>query len=207
MNESPPEPEELVPLVKPELQPGERLLWASRALAGSPSTIAMPTTGLWIWFLGIASVGVGCFAVLPRSADRPSQSPDILIGIIGVLSVIAAILMAVGFVSNLVGQWSDRWKVAGQSYALTDRRAMIWVPQARGAVSVHTFQRGTIKGQDLHRIQYPDGSGDVLFRSASFQTPLGFLGIAEVSRVEELVRRFLVDPNGKADPVATESTD
>ena len=70
---------------------------------------------------------------------------------------------------------------------------MIWVPIGRSvAMKVHTFTRGSIKGQELHRVQYPDGSGDLFFRN-EFLQPAGYLDVAEVRRVEDLVRRFLID--------------
>ena len=115
-----------------------------------------------------------------------------------------AFFFPIFFVGNFFTKGNERRKLAGQVYALTDRRAVIWVPAERSAVAVHTFQRGAIDGKALHRVQYPDGSGDVLFQGHYYAGVAGFLGIAEVRRVEELVRRFLVDPNRKADPAEDE---
>jgi hypothetical protein len=200
-------PEDLIHLVKPELQPGERLLWASHAGAGSPSTISWPSWSLWIWFFGIIAIGLGCFAALPSSAKGHLEGTEVLLATVAILSAVVAILFVVGFFGSVAGKLTERKIARAQSYALTDRRAMIWVPQpgqwvprAGRAVSVHTFQRGTIKGEDLHRVQYPDGSGDVLFR-VSYQQPSGFLGIADVRRIEELVRRFLVIPGQRSNSI------
>jgi hypothetical protein len=112
--------------------------------------------------------------------------------VFGLISGIIAFFFVIGFLHGIFSRRVERWKIVGQVYALTDRRAVIWVPQAKSAISVNTFQRGTIRGTDLRRVQYPDGSGDVSFRN--YPEPTGFLGIAEVRRVEELVRRFLVVP-------------
>ena len=67
---SPPEPDalpdELLHLVKPELQPGERLLWASRAGVGS-TIIRRIWPSSWpasIWFLGFATVGLTSLVAL-----------------------------------------------------------------------------------------------------------------------------------------------
>jgi hypothetical protein len=201
---SPPEPvdlpEDLIHLVKPELQPGERLLWASHAGAGSPSTVSAPSWAPWIWFLGFASVSLGCLVAVPIATHRAREGPDAVLAILGLLSGVIAFFFVIGFLGNFFSRRAERRKLKGQVYALTDRRGVIWMPEARSAVSVHTFQRGTIKGTDLHRVQYPDGSGDVLFR-VSHQQPSGFLGIADVRRVEELVRRFLVIPGQRSNSV------
>ena len=189
-------PEELIHLVKPELQPGERLLWTSRAGAGAPSTALWPSSwSAWIWFFGFVAVGVCCLGL--SNNQRPGV--DGLLAAIGVLSEITALFFVVGFVSNCFSRWDERRKMTGQVYALTDRRAVIWAPAKRSAVSVHTFQRGTIRAEVLHRVQYPDGSGDISFR-VSYQEPSGFRGIAEVRRVEELIRRFLVVPGQGPEP-------
>jgi hypothetical protein len=204
---SPPEPvdlpEDLIHLVKPELQPGERLLWASRA--GAPSMEVWPSKVAWIWFFGLASVAVSCLASMPAGANR-LEGPGSGLAVVGLFAGLIAFIMLIYFAGNFSSKRSERSKLAGQFYALTDRRAVIWMPTGRSAaVSVHTYQRGTIKGEALHRVQYPDGSGDVLFQGSYFGNPSGFFGIADVRRVEELVRRFLVDPNRKADPESDEA--
>jgi hypothetical protein len=208
-DQSPPEPddlpEELIHLVKPELQPGERLLWASRAGAGSPSPGYRPSWAALTWFFGFAAVSVGCIVALPPMVNGNRDGAGAALAVIALVSGVIALFFIVGFLSTFFSRRSERRKLEGQVYALTDRRAIIWVPAERSAVSVHTFQRGTIKGEDLHRIQYPDGSGDVTFRFA-YQQPSGFIGIAEVRRVEELVRRFLVVP-GVPSPSLTNTPD
>jgi hypothetical protein len=201
---SPPEPddlpEELIHLVKPELQPGERLLWASRAGVGSPSNAYRPTWGALTWFFGFAAVSIGCIVALPPMVNNNRDGPGAALAVIALVSGVVAFFFIVGFVGGFFSKRARRRKLEGQVYALTDRRAVIWEPLARSAVSVHTYQRGTIKGEALRRIQYPDGSGDVLLQGHDFEGAPGFFGVTDVRRVEELVRRFLVDPNRKADP-------
>jgi len=98
-----------------------------------------------------------------------------------------------------ISAWNHRRteiaRTGGTLYALTDRRAIIWVPEdRRGTVAVHSFRPGQV-GR-VHRIERPDGSGDVIFalsRDVGYPfTPEGFKGIAGVRRVEEQVRRTLV---------------
>jgi len=192
-------PEELISLVKPELEPGERLLWASRAGSGSPSSLAEPSLWAWVWFLGFLTVSLGSFVGIPILASLRQEGGEGLLLVIGILCGVICCFFVVGHLSIFLAKRSERRKIDGQIYALTDRRAVIWLPGSKSSVSVHTFQRGTIKGTDLHRVQYPDGSGDVLLRN-TYQQPSGFLGIAEVRRVEELVRRFLVVPGPGTSP-------
>ena len=193
--------EDLTHLIKPELQPGERLLWASRAGLGPGSNPAStwPSKPALIWFFGFLTASIGCFAAIPMVANRRPDGPEAGLAVLGIFAGIIAFFFAVFFVGNFFSKQKEREKLAGQVYALTDRRAVIWVPAERSAVAVHTFQRGTLKGEQLHRVEYPDGSGDVLFHGGYFGGASGFIGIAEVRRVEELVRRFLVDPTRKAE--------
>ena len=87
-------------------------------------------------------------------------------------------------------------------YAVTDRRAIIWIPMRYlDALEIHSFDRGRVA--KIHRMEYPDGSGDVYFTitgEAVLHNPeepqerLGFKHIPEARRVEELLRRTLLDP-------------
>ncbi len=192
-------PEELLHLVKPELQPGERLLWASSAGTaanlGSPWPSKIPLT----WFFGLLTASVVGLSAVPLGAGRGQDPSEGGFLVIGTVAGTIAFFFAVFFVGNFFSKTKDRARLAGQVYALTDRRAMIWVPGGRSAVAVYTFQQGTIGGNELHRVQYPDGSGDVLFQGHYFGGPCGFIGVADVRRVEELVRRFLVVPGREPD--------
>ena len=191
----PPEviPEDLIPLVKPELRPGERLLWASRAGVGTSTTPPGPSIAAWTWFLGFLATSAGCLSAVGYVDKTNAGSAVGLLMFIGLISGLIVFFFAIGFSVGLANRRVARRKHLGQVYALTDQRAIIWFPGPTAAVSIHTFQRGTVKAEDLHRVQYPDGSGDVLLRK-SYQEPLGFLGVTEVRRVEELVRTFLVVP-------------
>jgi hypothetical protein len=83
---------------------------------------------------------------------------------------------------------------------VTDRRAIIWSPVAGSdAVRVHLFPRGSIKPEQIERTQFPDGSGSLSIQGTS--THHGrFEGIADVRRVEALVRRFPVAPEPGSAP-------
>jgi hypothetical protein len=119
-------------------------------------------------------------------ADLPS------VGLI-ISSLVIAIWLLV-----VLSRRRGRHLLAREVYALTDRRAIIWLPKQASAVAVHTFQPGTIRAEELHRVERRDGSGDVVFRRHFI--PTGFREVANVRRVEELVRRFLVIPGQGPEP-------
>ena len=186
--------EDILGLVKPDLHPGERLLWASRPGPRFGDRRRGSTRAKVVWSVALVFLTVACVYVVRSSTDSPLVSSITgLAGITGFVSAVAAFFVAGNLVVDMVNRIGGRQELAGHVYALTDRRAMIWVPVPRSdAVKVHTFPRGSIKGDDLHRVQYPDGSGDLLFR-AQYHDPAGYFDVAEVRRVEDLVRRFLID--------------
>jgi hypothetical protein len=198
-NQSLPEPdtlpEELIPLVKPELQPGERLLWAARARLRPVSAVNFPITSL---LTAVTTVGLCCssfYAIFGPPRLRFLSVEGLLIGV-GIVSGI------VGLISGIVAfdRWMSRSRpndYLGNAYALTDRRAIIWIPlKGSTAVEVHTFSRGSIKA--IHRLEYPDGSGNVKFdypMEEFCSVPSGFEGVSQVRYVEDLTRRTLLGPD------------
>lgn len=183
--------------VKSELDPGERLLWAARP-APKPSRVGC---GFVVAAVIAAALflGSGVFlnAYFPQHAVADASLVMASVVSFAVASLILFVLVSI--VTQRRGEWARR---AGTLYALTDRRAIIWVPEPKqGAIKVYTLPRGSVTG--IHRVQFPDGSGDVLFDVTGNQLGVywgfsGFQGVADVRRVEEQVRRTLVDPG--ADP-------
>ena len=177
--------------VKSELEPGERLLWVSRAQFVAPIGCLVSGVGVGVV---LAAVAIALFLVEVRS--RASDGSPFVFGIV------AGILTLLTFLATL-SNWNQRRKqaarIAGTLYALTDRRAIIWVPEwsRKGAIRVHSVGRGEVA--TVFRIECADGSGDVVFRLRSIEIldgfsaePPGFRGIPDVRRVEELVRRTLL---------------
>jgi hypothetical protein len=197
---SPPEPddlpEDLIQLVKPELQPAERLLWASRARPKPEKTRRRSTPSSLYYATMFLAISFGVFSVFLGPLR------EMLVGVEGPLIVVGVLTAVVGVINVIVpiGRWIEHGSSGGQSkpnvYALTDRRAIIWFPQrAAGGVEVHAIARGSVVS--VHRLEYPDGSGDVrfTFRQAPMSfSASGFAGVEDVRLVEELVRRTLIDP-------------
>jgi hypothetical protein len=169
-HEPDPLPEELIQLVKPELQPGERLLWAASALAGFG----------------------------PYRQQLLSIEPFLLS--FGVIAMIVGLISGVVTIYASADRWWEHGQHVSNTYALTNRRAIIWIPQKGSkAVEVHSFARGSIKG--IHRLEYPDGSGSVRFNYPTedyYGPATGFDSVADVRFVEDLTRRTLVDPETRA---------
>jgi hypothetical protein len=187
-------PEDLREVIKPELAPGERLLWAGRANErGSLGGIGL--LARVIWALGFLIVSTVCFAGLFGAFGRQFARIDGVTATIGLISGIIGFLFLISTLGSWVAGGAGRSIVQKRCYALTDRRAIVWIPRTGSrAVEVHSFARGRIK--DVHRAEYPDGSGDVIL---TLQEPRydevqsgSFLGVAEVRRVEDLVRRVLI---------------
>jgi hypothetical protein len=189
-------PEDLIQLVKPELQPGEQLLWASRARPKTAKSRRRSSRSSLYYAVMFLAIGLGVFYVT-FGPLRP-----MLIGVEGPLIVVGLLTAVVGVINIVVpiGRWIE-YGFKGEPlrpnvYALTDRRAIIWLPRRdSSAVEVVAIARGSVTM--VHRLEYPDGSGDVRFTyrlERMHFTDTGFVGIDDVRRVEDLVRRTLIDP-------------
>ncbi len=191
--------DELRESIKPELEPGERLLWASkpgpRVLKKGSGNLS---AGVAVWAVGMVILGVVCWYGSKLTSDRFAGLSALLLTV-AVISGVISFLIVLGWLSSTFTEPSDRASLADQVYALTDQRAIFKITDPRTlSTKVQSFHRGMIKGEDLHRVQYPDGSGDVVFLKG-YGHANGFLDVAEVRRVEGLIRRFLIAP-------ATDST-
>lgn len=191
-----PMPEDLSERIKPELSPGERLLWAAwERPAGAGE--APPFLYGSIWALGFLVLSALGFAGLFGYLGRRFAPIEVLCGTVGVLAGIIGFFIPVGMLGSWVTERGARSALKRKYYALTDRRAILWTPRAgSSAVEVRSFPRGTIAA--VHRAEYPDGSGDVLFERTPtdrYQPAVGFEGIADVRRVEDLARRVLLAPD------------
>ena len=186
-------PDDLLELIKPELAPGERLIWAGKPL-GSRDRFLPGFRVALIWAAGFFTVSGLSFAAFFGAFGRRLETiealtfPGIIAGIIGTL-------VLTGAVANWVSEGPSRKNINLKRFALTDRRAIIWTPLDRRSTRVDSLQRGKIK--DVHRVEDDDGAGSVHFHCPlpnDYSGTQSFIGIADVRRVEELVRRFLIVP-------------
>ena len=189
-------PDDLKAWVKPELAPGERLLWAARAIS-RPTNTAEWLTKISLFLVGfLGSSGLflaGCFGWLGNSIAAYSA----LLGLLGVITGLIGFAILLGMLGGWSIRRSQRRLIEGNVYALTDRRAILWKRRVGiDAIEVHSFACGKIAR--VSRLEYPDGSGDVFFafprdEEGFYFGERGFLGVAEVRRIEEMVRKTLID--------------
>lgn len=174
-------------LAMSQLDGGERLLWSGAPAPGAAALRALPASligipftafaAFWIWTANSAtsriSSDAGPWAFFPLFGV-----PFLLVG----LGVFAAPLWV--------------YLAAGKTvYALTEKRAMIIM--ALGTRAVQSFTHEDIG--EITRTERADGSGSVYFASRGMATSqglprmarIGFEGIPEVRRVEQLIRDHL----------------
>ena len=177
-------------LIKPELAPGERLLWAGRsnkrtALGGFLADQAALAAGF-----GLTLVSATGFVFLAWFHARLRSAENLLVTL-SILSGFAGALTFVGTGVAWISRAGEARKTTGRTYALTDRRAILWAPgRSPSAINVSSVPFTTIKVVQLMRVQYGDGSGDLSFTGAYGITD-GFRGIQDVQRVEKLLRDHL----------------
>lgn len=177
--------------VKAELEPGERLLWASRsAPPPAPMSVAFFIWGaiaLLVFFFGTVALLAG----VQRTRWIDDNSPTLP----GVLMDTVSGIIIICLIGHLVSKRIERRGQAEVCYAITDRRAIAWIPEPQGAgIRVKSLSRGRIK--DLARVERPDGSGTLEFRLPAgeidpFDREM-FNDIPEVRRVEQIVRHHLI---------------
>ena len=191
----PPEPvmgfddlaDDLRATIKSELAPDERLLWAARGWVNAPAS----NGSCLIAAAGLLAAGVLMAIIAGRVAGQHATDNSV--------QNFGAVLAVVGAIGLILSTWVwflhravRRQKWPRTLYALTDRRAILWLPSGRRAVNVHTVRRGAIT--HIYRVEFPDGTGDVRWSPLlmSEMGPGGFSGIPDVRRVEELARRILL---------------
>ena len=171
-------------IVDSELQPGEQIIWLDQPIAKRMAwatfplvLFGIPWTAFALFWTGMAGLGTskasgGLFSFFPFFG-----LPFILIGF--------------GMLSS--PYWAAR-RARNSAYLLTDRRALLFNAGFRGNISVRSFEPERLT--DLTRNQRSDGSGDIIFGNDRWRDSdgdtrtqsVGFLGIANVKEVEELIR-------------------
>ena len=95
-------------------------------------------------------------------------------------------------------------------YLLTNKRAVIWIPEIFRGVKVWQIRRRDLG--HVHRTEYGDGTGDVVLqeffaqysekwgKSETEWNRIGFLAIPDVKTVEALVRKTLMTVSDSTGP-------
>jgi hypothetical protein len=175
--------------VKAELDTTERLLWLGRPIPTSDplgrsfAVFAVLDAIAWV-------AAASCIITVGRQGWGNGDAAGAVVAALAVAG-----FLTLGLALFFLNRRLARVRLGGTLYALTDRRAIIWKPSPRpGSVEVHSVARGGVKR--VYRVEYPDGSGDVIFHQPTeaegYWTPPGFEKVPEVVRVERLVRESLL---------------
>jgi hypothetical protein len=186
-------PDDLRARVKGEIEPGERLLWASRSC---PPRV-LPGAGYYIASAIALLMLVGGVLVITiasrnwrRHDNKESAMP------FGIILCVASGSTILGTIAQWINSSRERRRRTGAYYAVTDRRAIVWMPEPKSdAVRIIPLPKGLIDG--VVRIERPDGSGTLELSCSSYTGslpwyPFGFQDIHDVRRVEYIVRNNLV---------------
>jgi len=186
-------PEDFAARVKPELVPGERLIWASRSRP-RPGERAASRLQFGLFVLGSGVVGVTCIAAFLGAFGTRFHQVEGLIVVVGLIACIVSFASGLGGVGALVREALAGRPSIETTYAISDRRAIIWQPNpGTEGVKVYSYPASSIRG--VHRLEFPDGSGDVnlgVSPVGPHVVPTGFAGVRDVRQVEHYVREFLL---------------
>jgi hypothetical protein len=136
-------------VIRGELSPSERLLWAGRPRQGivfrGSDWFAIPITILWVAFFVFAIINV------------ITESPEVGAAVMGSIMMSLFLLVGIGFG---VGRFLiDRWLRARTTYGISSERVLI-VCQCFGR-KVKSLYLETLT--DLALTEYANGSGTIVF--------------------------------------------
>lgn len=184
--------DDLLARIKGELAPDERLVWVDESRIGPKSGASGWVVAL-IWALACGLVSAYCLS-LPIHAESGAAHGAVA-PVAGLLSEIAAFLILVGMFGTWVSGLGRRGDRTPTLRALTDRRAIIRRPRiGTKAIEAHSIDRGTVRHP--HRVEYPDGHGDVVFNRPTGQgwvPEIAFENVPNVRRVEDLAKQVLLN--------------
>jgi len=181
--------------IKPELLPGETVVWSGRPI--SRQRVAMKSlpqglsgivfvAGATAWMVGVSLQGLGK-AHLVRVV-RPFERQNVA------LAAFAGLLMLPpGFVMLLAPYWA--WRKAGRlHYLLTDRRAIVLELGTADGIVIHSFPAEKLPSIAVEESK--DGSGDLVFERRStmvrgMTVSFGFIAVEKVREVGDLVTKTL----------------
>jgi hypothetical protein len=185
-------PDDLLARVKSELEPGERLLWASQ------SDPPVEPRGMGFYFVSVVTLfflGLGIFFLMASGVKRQRADDSAMTPGLVVLGI--ACLLIFWLFASWKQRRTERRRMANSCYAVTDRRAIRWTPEPDGkATRIQALARGQFR--NLSRVESPDGSGHLEFSGTQDDNSFGyfdrfkFAHVREVRRVEQIVRSNLI---------------
>ncbi len=179
-----------------ELEPDERLLWT-----GKPVVRCAFLRGWVVSFFLLAVAGIFLLFLLSVGQKNSFEGP------VGLLLLIVFLLGMVGCViAGLVWPFLRRWYAGLTCYALTSHRALAWVPDWFGKVSLIVYLP-----EHLGKLRFflfgsgPEKIGDILFHvqverretragTEFVQRARGFSLVRNAPTVTKLIRETLLDP-------------
>lgn len=112
--------DELRGLIKPELAPGERLLWAAR---GTPRYGAPGWVWGIVWALGFGGI---CILLISLSAQPRFRTFENALVLFGLFAGIISFLVALAAIQNGFAWGFEGRNLRKTVYALTDQRVILW---------------------------------------------------------------------------------
>ncbi len=195
-------PEPLRARIEAELASGERLLWASQPDPKRPRGPRQSRASTWVWVAGWLSLALTCSLALKPVSTSQYAPIGMVVFAIAIINVGMGFLTIVHMLAELAEEGSLKRRLSLSFYALTDRRAVVWEPAPRTvALSVRQYLPDSLKAENIQRFEFADGSGDLVFVWGIYPQNQGFFGVDDIRRVDELVRRVLVEPVSSPAPV------
>jgi hypothetical protein len=195
-------PEALDARVRSELDQGEQLLWVGQPLLHRVVRISIPIVIFGIVWTAFALVWIVAASIPMFFGLGALNNARLNVGGLFIcfpLFGVPFVLIGLGLLGSPI--WLRRL-AKNNCYALTDRRAIIWQSGLWGSVEVRSYRPADLT--KIIRRDYADGSGDLVFeeqmvfhRSGDSGSMVstqqrGFLGIANVREIEELLRKALL---------------
>src|SRR5262245_4840289 len=194
-----PLPEELDNRVRSELRDGEQLVWTGQPLPKRFMRSSVPLVLIGIPFTAFAVFWMaGAYGLLVSGFGDTREGLGAFVSCFPLFGV-PFVLIGLGMLTS--PYWAYR-RAKRTCYALTDQRAIVWMPGWPRSTEVCSFKPSALG--KMSRRDYADGSGDLIFEEIvsvtrdsdgylrTQRTERGFLGIADGREVEALVRRTLL---------------
>ena len=185
-------PLELADQVRNELELSERVIWIGQPIPEREAQKARGSKYFAIAFLGIIflwTLGMCWKVILGIEEFNLSNT----------WFAICSLPLWIGGIWLFYRPEIMKRNASHTVYALTNQRAIVWKPDFSNRLAIRSYRENDLK--KISRIQYDDGSGDLVFEDVSREdTPseqseerCGFLSLANVKTVEALVRKTLLE--------------